>query len=217
MNTMYAADRDIMKRAIWRKTYPNGETIVLANGEDGPLLVRITPVGNDPRSGIDVEIATNEPDAVTLKEIYEYYRRQDVTWEEWSTKIKNETLVKQHQQLVSEVKGVVQCFAKYSDHVPQIASAKKPRITVDEGSGTIEVDGTIFSGIDYHDCLIVKGLVNAKGNWLSRSEMQTNETQLKCLARIDRRIDYIQENHKAIGNLIERQTKGYRILPHMFD
>ena len=31
----------------------------------------------------------------------------------------------------------------------------------------IVVDGTIFSGVDYVCCLIMKALVKAKGNWVS--------------------------------------------------
>ena len=42
-NSMLAADRDIMKRFIWQKTYPDGDTFIWANGGDGLLMVSVTP------------------------------------------------------------------------------------------------------------------------------------------------------------------------------
>ena len=213
---MLAADRDTMKRFIWRKTYPAGDAFILANGGDGPIGVFVTPVGDDPRTGIDIDIATNQPDAVTLKDVYDYYRNQDMTWEEWSRNIMAEVVERRHAELLADVRDVLQRLAKYAEDAPQAVSVRKPRISVDAAGGTVMVDDTTFSGIDYESCLIVKVLVEARGNWVSRREMQQVEPYLKDVARIDRKIDHIQENHKAVGGLIERQSKGFRIGPQMF-
>lgn len=215
-NTMLAADRETMKRFIWRKTYPAGDSFIWANGGDGPIGVFVTPIGDDPRTGIDIDIATNEPDAVRLRDVYDYYRTQDMIWEEWSRNIMAEVIERRHAELLADVRDVLQRLAKYAGEAPQSISVRKPRISVDTVGGTIVVDDTTFSGIDCESCLIVKVLVEARGNWVSRREMQESEPHLQLVARIDRKIDYLQENHKAVGGLIERQSKGFRIRPQMF-
>lgn len=248
MKAMQSVDRDIMKRFIWRKTYPAGDTFTWANGGDGPIVVSVTPIGDDPRTGIDIEIAvallpqgrrssgqTSRPAsrdcvsssaspfgdddlclAVTLKDVYDYYRTQDMTWEEWSRYIRADVFGRRYAELLGDVKDVSQILAKYSGGVSEVVVKSQPRISVDAGSGAVVVDDSMFSGIDYESCLIVKVLVEASGNWVSRREMQESEPQLQLVARIDRKIDHIQENHKAVGGLIERQSKGFRIRPQMF-
>lgn len=216
MKSMLAADRETMKRFIWRRTYPDGDAFLWANGGDGPIGVFVTPIGDDPRTGIDIDIATNEPNAVRLRDVYDYYRTQDVTWEEWSRHIMAEVIERRHAELLADVRDVVQRLAKYAADAPQVVSVRKPRIFVDAVGGIIVVDDTTFSGIDYESCLIVKVLVEAKGNWVSRREMQESEPNLQLVARIDRKIDHLTENHKAVGGLIERKSKGFRIRPQMF-
>src|SRR5580704_17152330 len=103
---MCAVDRAIMERFIWRKTYPAGDTIIWANGGDGPMVVSETPFGDDPLTGIDVEIVANEPDAVTLRDVYNYYRCQDTTWEEWSGKIRAENVERRYAELLGDLKDV---------------------------------------------------------------------------------------------------------------
>jgi hypothetical protein len=218
MTSTYLADKKIMKRFIWRQTYPEGETIVLANGAEGPLWVTITPLGDDPRIGIELEIESNEPDAVDLRVIYEYYRSKDMTWEEWDKNIKHEIIAVKYEKLLRAGQDHALVVSECSGHIPQVRREVKPRITVDAGAGIIWVDDAKIVGLDYEDCLIVKVLVEAKGNWVSSNEMRQSEPHLAPVKRIDRKIDRLQANSNVnvIGNLIERSPKGYRITPSMF-
>lgn len=216
MNKLVKSDIYIMKRMIWRKTYPDGDTIVLAKGGDGPLWVSITPYGVDPRIGIDIDLVSNEPDAVSLKDIYDYYRAQDMTRQEWKRTIRAKAFETKYTNLLTDVKGVLQGLSMYLTDIPPKLSIRKDRIWVDATNGTVVVDETRFSGIDYESCLILKVIVGAGGNWVSRSEMQKSEPHLLDVGRIDRKINHLQDNHKAVGSLIERSRKGFRIDPNMF-
>jgi hypothetical protein len=210
-------DMQIMKRFIWRCIFPDEVMVVLAQGGDGegPVTAHLTPLGDDPRMGIDVELHSNLPEYVTLREVYDYYRAQDMTHAEWKRNLMGELAAMRYKALAAEVG---QLAAKHSGMSAPCPARKNARIVVDAPAGTIEVDERIFGGIDYHDCLIVKALVKARGNWMSRAEMQEEEPQLQAEDRLDRRINRkIKQNHKLIGDLIETSNKGYRIKPFMFE
>lgn len=90
------------------------------------------------------------------------------------------------------------------------------RIEVDVKERTVAIDGTTYAVSDYHDCLILDVLVKAKGNRMSRVEIQQAEPKLRNKGRIDRRIGKLQATYPRFGQLIESNTKGYRICPSMF-
>jgi hypothetical protein len=221
MDEFYRIDKQIMKRCIWKCIYPDEVTVVLADGGDGPVLAHLTPLGDDPRVGVDVELRTNLPEYVTLREVYDHYRAQDMTHAEWKRNTMNELAAMRYRDLPAELGPLValvgQFAAKHSGISPPCPAPKGPRIVVDEAAETIEVDGIRFAGIEYCDCLIVKELVKARGNWVSAADMHQSEPRLREYGRIDRRINkHIKRDHRVIGNLIETSGKGSRIKPFMF-
>ena len=153
-----------------------------------------------------------------VQEVYDYYRQKSLTWAEWSKNLSNESEKRQYQAMMSELANV---FSKHlGTSGNQTTPQKKPRIIVDAASGTVEVDNTVYAGIDYHDCLIIAQLVKAKGAWISRAEMQERDPQLLNVLRIDRNINKsIKRKHNGVGNLIEvdKKRRGYRIIPAMFN
>jgi hypothetical protein len=98
---MYEIDQYIMKRFIWKRIPPDGETIILAAGGDGVVTAHITPLGDDPKVWIDIEFCSNDPEWVTLKMIYDYYRREDMTWADWKQNLQNERAASRYKELVA--------------------------------------------------------------------------------------------------------------------
>jgi hypothetical protein len=112
-----------------------------------------------------------------------------------------------------------QIVAQHSANVP-IARPVPPRsarISVDVLAGTITIDTTTFAGIEYHDCLILKVLIQARGNWMSRTDMQGQETPLANVPRIDRNISALRQSVPALDAIIESGPRGFRITPRMFE
>jgi excisionase family DNA binding protein len=77
-----AADNRRMKRFICGRIPQDGTRIVLADGEDGPAWADLLPVWDDD-GDCDLLIGTNEPEWANLREVYDYFRRTDLTWSEW--------------------------------------------------------------------------------------------------------------------------------------
>jgi excisionase family DNA binding protein len=83
------SDKRKMIDFICERIRPDTPTrIVLADGADGPLWVDLDPVW-DEDGGCELFIETNEPDAVGLREVYEYFRRKEMTFWEWEREIAN--------------------------------------------------------------------------------------------------------------------------------
>jgi excisionase family DNA binding protein len=74
-----------MKAYICSRIISEEDTeVLLAVGEDGELRVFLYPVWDD-EDGWDLFWETDCPEAVGLREIYEYFRRQEMTsWERYS-------------------------------------------------------------------------------------------------------------------------------------
>ena len=213
MNTnTYQVDRQIMTRFVWNQVWPDGETVILAKGGDGLVVAIIIPVG-DGRTGYELEITTNCPEWATLQEIYEFYRCKDMTFAESQKQFRNELIVSRCQKLFDEGSRL---FPERIGVPQHRKDAKPPRITVDAKGGYVVIDNVTYGGIDVFDCLILRALVNAKGNWVSRAEMQQAEPQLKNEGRIDRRIKKLRKAYPLLHTLIEPLSKGYRINPSMF-
>ena len=46
---LYRADKAIMERFVWEQVFPEGASIILANGGDGPLCADVIPLGDGAR------------------------------------------------------------------------------------------------------------------------------------------------------------------------
>jgi hypothetical protein len=81
------ADIRRMNRFICERIRPDDRTrIVLADGGDGPAWVDLTPI-KDEDDGSDLIIETNEPDAFGLRDVYEHFRRKEMTGWEWGREL----------------------------------------------------------------------------------------------------------------------------------
>jgi len=60
--------------------------VILANGADGPAWADLTPLWDDER-GWDLHFETNLPEWVTLVRIYDHFREQDMTAQEWKAAV----------------------------------------------------------------------------------------------------------------------------------
>lgn len=77
------ADNRRMKKFIGERIPVDSyERIVLADGSDGPLWVDLLATWDDD-GDCDLLIETNEPDWADLREVYDYFRRREMTWAEW--------------------------------------------------------------------------------------------------------------------------------------
>ena len=77
----YQADRRKMKAYIARLLPEEGIRIVIAEGEGEEVWVELDPVRYDDGEW-DLHWETNEPEWVDLREIYDYFRQQEMTvWE----------------------------------------------------------------------------------------------------------------------------------------
>jgi hypothetical protein len=110
-----------MKRFIWKRIPPEGETIVLADGGDGPVAAHITPLGDDPQVWIDIEFSSTLPEWVTLETIYHYYRQEDLTWADWREQVMNDWAASRYKELVS--RGT-QLFAEHFNVAVHAPSAR---------------------------------------------------------------------------------------------
>jgi hypothetical protein len=71
-----------MKQFICERISPDGIRIVLADGEEGgPVWADLWPVWDE--DDCDLVIDTNEPDGFGLREVYQHFRRKEMTWTEW--------------------------------------------------------------------------------------------------------------------------------------
>lgn len=81
-------DRIRMMRFICERIPADGTTVILADAGGGePAWADLYPSWDD-EAGWDLRIETNEPEWVGLKEVYDHFRRQEVTWEEWGREAK---------------------------------------------------------------------------------------------------------------------------------
>ena len=76
------ADNRRMKQFIGERIPPDHTRIVLADGPDGPAWVDLMPLWGDD-GDCDLIIESNEPDAFGLRDVYEHFRRQEITGWEW--------------------------------------------------------------------------------------------------------------------------------------
>lgn len=76
------ADRHRMKAFIAARLPEEGCRVVLAEGEGGEVWAELNPIW-DHEDGWDLHWETNEPDAIGLREIYDHFRWQDMTVQEW--------------------------------------------------------------------------------------------------------------------------------------
>lgn len=207
-------ENQVMKRFIAMYLPPGGETIILADGGDGPVAARIE-VAYYTDDYIELEISTNLPEWVTLERIYNYYRAMDMTESERKGRRACEVADSRYRQLVTE------CLRLFAPHLPsriQVVEPKRSRVSADAKEGILRIDEDRFAGVDYYDCLIVKTLVKAKGNVMSRREMQQMEPALRDEGRIDRRVRKLKEKYKQLDAVLEVvPNKGYRIRPGMFE
>lgn len=120
-----------MERFICERIPPNRTRIVLADGGDGPAWVDLTPLWDDD-GDCDLVIQSNEPDAFGLRDVYEHFRRKEMTgWErEWEISAEMNRW-KVHQL---ERENAVLREAELREEVGQTAS---------EGTGAIDVATTV--------------------------------------------------------------------------
>ncbi len=83
------SDRTKMVRFICERIPADGTTVILVDDGGEPAWADLYPSWDD-EGGWDLRIETNEPEWVGLKEVYDLFRRQEVTWEEWEREIQGE-------------------------------------------------------------------------------------------------------------------------------
>ncbi len=89
VNQILADDRK-MERFICERIRPDVPTrIIMADGPDGPAWVDLTPFW-DENGDCDLIIETNEPDAFGRRDVYEHFRRMDMTAWEWEREMAGE-------------------------------------------------------------------------------------------------------------------------------
>jgi hypothetical protein len=204
----------IVKRFIAMYLPPDGETIIVADGGDGPVVAQIEVLYCTDEY-IELEISTNLPEWATLRRIYDYYRAKDMTDSERKERAANEFAASRYKELVA---GCARLFASHMPNRIQVAAPKSPRVSVNERLRIIQIDEVQLGSVDYYDCLIVKALVKAKGTVMSRREMQHAERALEIESRIDRRVTKLKATYNQLDAIIEVvNNKGYRIRPDMFE
>ena len=76
------ADKRTMAEFVCERIPPDGTRIVLADGPDGPAWADLMPIWDDDDCDCDLIVETNEPEWVDLQEIYDHFRRREMTsWE----------------------------------------------------------------------------------------------------------------------------------------
>jgi hypothetical protein len=139
----FRADREIMKRFVWRRIYPEEVTVELAHGGDDeePVRAHVVPLGDDPGVGIGLEITSNLPEYVTLRQVYGHFRAQDMTHAEWERNEMNEVAVQRYQDLVARGK---QLFAGHagSGWRPTGDDGAQPGMAA--GGGAVEGEDTLL-------------------------------------------------------------------------
>lgn len=80
------SDNRKMKQFIGERISPDGTSIVLADGGDGPAWVDLIPLWNE-EGECDLVLDTNEPDAFGLREVYDHFRRKELTGWEWEREL----------------------------------------------------------------------------------------------------------------------------------
>ena len=80
------ADNRKMERFICDRIRTDRTRIVLADGEDGPAWVDLTLFLCDDGDH-ELVIESNEPDAFGVREVYEHFRRQEMTGWEWELEL----------------------------------------------------------------------------------------------------------------------------------
>ena len=79
------SDNRKMKRFICERIPEEGIRIVIADGaEGGPAWADLTPIW-DEGGGCDLMLDSNEPEWVRLREVFDHFRLQEITWREWRT------------------------------------------------------------------------------------------------------------------------------------
>jgi hypothetical protein len=75
------ADRKTMEQYICERIPGDGTRVILATGEEGDAWADLFPVWND---GVGWELHMERSDGwVSLQEVYDHFRRQEMTWREW--------------------------------------------------------------------------------------------------------------------------------------
>jgi hypothetical protein len=80
------ADIRKMKKFVCERIPPDRIRIVLADGPDGPAWLDLTPLC-DEDGECDLVIESNEPDAFRLRDVYEQFRRREMTGWEWGREL----------------------------------------------------------------------------------------------------------------------------------
>ncbi len=109
------SDRSKMVRFICERIPADGITVILADAVGGePAWAGLYPSWDD-EGGWDLRIETNEQ-WIGLKEVYEHFRRQEMTWGEWGCGVAAEI---QRWRCQAEMEKVA------SDTSPQIVDGKE--------------------------------------------------------------------------------------------
>jgi hypothetical protein len=83
----YLADKREMTKYTCERITVDGMKIELAYGrEEGPVWVVLFPTWND-ECGWELLIETNDPEWASVKEVYNYFRRKDMTSLEWQQEL----------------------------------------------------------------------------------------------------------------------------------
>jgi hypothetical protein len=84
-------DNRKMRASICEHLPADGTRLILADGpEGGPAWADLTPLWDD-EFGWDLLLETNEPEWVDLREVYQHFRRQDMTIKEWRDALSHES------------------------------------------------------------------------------------------------------------------------------
>lgn len=84
--SQYLADKKKMTKYVCERIPDDGVQIELAEGEGGPLWADLLPTWDD-EYGWDLLIETNEPEWVSVEEVYNYFRREEQTYLEWQQEL----------------------------------------------------------------------------------------------------------------------------------
>jgi hypothetical protein len=75
-----------MKKFVCERIPPDRTRIVMADGPDGPAWLDLTPLWGDD-GDCDLVVESNEPNAFGLRDVYEHFRRKEMTGWEWEREL----------------------------------------------------------------------------------------------------------------------------------
>lgn len=191
---------------------PGGEgTLILAPGLGGSVIANVIVQGDE------LDIASNCPEWVSVREVYEHLRWSAIPgWEQraWL----QTTRYTSHPRLDGIADRLERIATRFEqlpvNAAPPDSSSEKATeygpIRVDKAEKEATIFGKTFP-LDDPLLDILACLVAAQGNWITRTDMKANSRILQDEDRLDRIILRLRNTIKAAKQLIESSPRGYRL------